>query len=620
MAPSKLKINEPWERAAAIAASTGFEGIEIPDESAKSAAEFNEILDQLDLRSGGCGLTTHRLRADASEFEAYLETLPGQAKMLSKLGSNRAMTWIQPFSDTLTYRENFKWHVDRLGRVASVLEQHDCILAIEFLGPVTLRQGHRYPFVHTIEQALELCEAIGPNVGLLLDAWHWHTSLATIEDLRMLNKEQVAYVHVNDAPAGVPFDQYQDQVRELPASTGVIDIGAFMAELRRMEYDGPIVAEPFDDSLAALPSEEAARRGIDAIKRMLRVEPRPALPPMMKVLAVGKRRARVIERPVPRPAGNEVVVKIHASLLCGSNMGQFFGDEEKINGGHEAAGEVVAVAQSNRLRVGDRVALAPITSCGRCRYCLQGDVLLCRQRPQFDGNFAQYTRVSDTVCVKIPGDISYEHGALLGCALGPAYGALKWLGVRAFDTLVVTGLGPVGIGVSTLAKFMNVRVIAVDPVAERRQIAEQIGVDHTHDGTGESAVEQLRELIGGDGSRFGIDCTGRPEAERLLIDLAAPNGAVVFIGENKGNLTVHPSADFIRKQLTAHGIWHMNMNDVDDLIVFLRRRPDLADLILTHRFPFDCAQEAFDTFADRRGVKVALQPWVRAEQTTGAMA
>jgi sugar phosphate isomerase/epimerase len=98
---------------------------------------------------------------------------------------------------------------------------------------------------------------IGPNVGLLLDCWHWYTSHGTLEELHTLRPEQVVYVHVNDAPSGIPVDEQLDHVRALPGETGVIDIAGFLGVLQSIGYDGPVVPEPFKKELNALPSDDA---------------------------------------------------------------------------------------------------------------------------------------------------------------------------------------------------------------------------------------------------------------------------------------------------------------------------------------------------------------------------
>jgi sugar phosphate isomerase/epimerase len=111
---------------------------------------------------------------------------------------------------------------------------------------------------------LDMGAEIGPNVGLLLDCWHWYTSHGTVEDLRRLKPEQVVYVHVNDAPSGVPVDEQVDSVRCLPGETGVIDIAAFLQVLQSIGYDGPVTPEPFKKELKDLPDDEARLKTVGA--------------------------------------------------------------------------------------------------------------------------------------------------------------------------------------------------------------------------------------------------------------------------------------------------------------------------------------------------------------------
>ena len=119
---------------------------------------------------------------------------------------------------------------------------------------------------------LELADAIGTgNVGLLLDSWHWYTSGGTVDDILGLRAEQVVYVHVNDAPAGVPRDEQLDHIREMPGATGVIDIAGFLGALAKIGYDGPITAEPFKKELGELPAQEACRRTSEALDKILSV-------------------------------------------------------------------------------------------------------------------------------------------------------------------------------------------------------------------------------------------------------------------------------------------------------------------------------------------------------------
>jgi threonine dehydrogenase-like Zn-dependent dehydrogenase/sugar phosphate isomerase/epimerase len=596
-----------WESCLPLARAAGFTGFDIPVTPETDCGKVRDLLAAHNLRPGGQPLPFD-FRGSEAAFLNGLKTLRAVAEKAAGIGQTRFYIWIWPYSDTLAFKDNFRFHADRLGQAATIMRDAGCRLGLEFLGPRHYREGHPFSFVHTLGGMLDLADAIGPNAGLLLDSWHWHTSLGTVDEIRALKNEQVVYVHINDAPRGIPVEDQYDYVRAVPGETGVLNLPGFLDALRTIGYDGPVVPEPFVSALSAMQPEAALRRVATGLDRIWDVRPRPPLPSTMKVLATGRRKAWLVDLPVPRPQGNEVVVKLHACPICGSNLGAFLGDGEWVNTGHEGAGEVVAVAESQRLRVGDRVALAPLNACGRCSDCLRGDVIFCRNRPAIHGTFAPFTRVADVMCAKVPDDLDYDHASLMGCALGPAYEAIKRLGVGGLDTLVVSGLGPVGLGASALASAIGTRVVALDPEPFRRELAARIGAAVTLDPSAPDIREALLRAVGADGIRKSIDCSGKESAERLLIDLASIRGAVAFVGENGGTIPLSPSRDMIRKGLTLLGCWHMNMLDAPDLIEFLRRHPAKAGLLISHRFAFDHAQEAFEVFASRQTAKVILHP------------
>ena len=138
------------------------------------------------------------------------------------------------------------------------------------MGPKTLWASKKHAFATTMEQMLELCAAIGENMGLLLDSWHWYTSRETAADLRGLRAEQIVDVHVNDAPAGIGIDEQVDNVRDLPGATGVIDIGTFLGVLQELGYDGPVMVEPFSERVRAMADEEAVTVTADALAAVWR--------------------------------------------------------------------------------------------------------------------------------------------------------------------------------------------------------------------------------------------------------------------------------------------------------------------------------------------------------------
>lgn len=260
-----IGVGASYEESLELAREGGFQGIEISiGDIARRAEETSmaavkEQLQQAGLKPGGWGLPTN-WRGDDAAFEQSLKELPRLAKAAQELGCPRTMTWILSWSDTLPFKENFEYHRKRFRPIAEVLKDHGCSVGLEFLGPKTLYAGKAHEFIHTMDGMLELADAIGTgNVGLLLDCWHWYTSGGTLEDLRRLKPEQVVYVHVNDAPAGVPLDQQVDSVRALPGETGVIDLVGFLKALKEIGYDGPVTPEPFSQKLKGMAPKEAVK-------------------------------------------------------------------------------------------------------------------------------------------------------------------------------------------------------------------------------------------------------------------------------------------------------------------------------------------------------------------------
>lgn len=268
--PRMLQLSLSMDETIDAARVYGFDGVEIDIRSFDETPpeRLRARIQDAGLRAGGWTLPLD-FAADAPTFREGLRRLPTHAKPAAALGAKRCVRWVQPFSDELSWNENWSLHADRLRTVSTVLEEHGCRLGLEFVGPLTSRQGHRYEFIHTAEQMLALCEEAGPNVGLLLDSWHWYTSGGDVADLVGLNNDNVVLVHVNDAPAGRARDEQIDRERLLPATTGVIDIRAFMDELRRMDYDGPIVVEPFDSSLASHEPSARLRATADALRAVM---------------------------------------------------------------------------------------------------------------------------------------------------------------------------------------------------------------------------------------------------------------------------------------------------------------------------------------------------------------
>lgn len=271
LSPSAINVSVSFEEGARLAARYGFEGLALDAGylSEKGANAVRHTLAEHGLRPGSFSLPVD-IRGDDDAYEASLTHLEAVAPAARQVGCSRASTYIFSWSDDKDYQANFEFHRERLTRPAAILAEHGIALGLEFLGPKTLRDGQPYPFIHTAKGMLELCDAIGPNVGLLLDAWHWYTSGNDKADLELLTASNVVDVHVNDAPVGVSIDEQVDSVRCLPGETGVIDLNAFFGALQRVGYDGPVVVEPFNARLNAMPAEEAVRTTAETLDMVWR--------------------------------------------------------------------------------------------------------------------------------------------------------------------------------------------------------------------------------------------------------------------------------------------------------------------------------------------------------------
>lgn len=223
-------------------------------------ADLTKLLDSMKARNVSwaiAGFPTD-FRKDDAAFSESVKALPAFAAGLERAGVKRVTTWITPSSADLTFMANLKIHARRLREAAGILKDHGLRFGLEYVGPKTSWSTKRYPFVHSMAEMLDLIGEIDrPNMGLVLDSWHWYTAAEGKKDILALRAGQVVSVDLNDAPAGIPVDQQMDGKRELPAATGVIDVAGFLGALQTIGYDGPVRAEPFNDAVRKMAPAEA---------------------------------------------------------------------------------------------------------------------------------------------------------------------------------------------------------------------------------------------------------------------------------------------------------------------------------------------------------------------------
>jgi len=335
-----------------------------------------------------------------------------------------------------------------------------------------------------------------------------------------------------------------------------------------------------------------------------------------KAVILGERQAGLVEVPAPEPKADWALVKVHASAMCTEYKSFLAGRRSDVIG-HEGAGEIVAVAQPGRVQVGERVVVLPQYPCGKCPLCLAGDYVYCENNVDFkefvgtlegSGTFAQYVLKPTWLLPPIPEGVSYEHATLAIDGIGASFGAFEAIEVSAFDTVLITGLGPVGLGAVVNARFRGARVIGVEPLPWRAERAMQMGAEVVFSPGDVDLAGRIRALTGGKGVDCAVDCSGNVQAERLCIDAVRRRGRVAFVGECSEDLVLHVSPDTIRKGLTLFGSWLYNLADFPRVMRVIRESP-LIDMLVSHVMPMSHIQQAFELLARGECAKVVLKPW-----------
>ncbi|HLH03297.1 MAG TPA: sugar phosphate isomerase/epimerase family protein [Bryobacteraceae bacterium] len=251
----------PWPEFARLAAKTGFPGTDVMLKPAMQAGmqATNDLLASLKLKPAAIDFPVE-FRKDEATFRSGMAELPRQAKFAAAIGCPRMVTYILSSSDT-PKAELRALYKQRFTEVAKVLAGANVRLGLEFLGPLQFRKLFKYEFIWRMNEMLEFAKECGPNVGLLLDAWHWHHSGATTEDIIHAGRENIVHVHFDDAP-NLPPDKIRDDERLLPGE-GVINLTGFLQALQKIGYTDALSVEVFG-RLKNVSPEKAAKMGLDA--------------------------------------------------------------------------------------------------------------------------------------------------------------------------------------------------------------------------------------------------------------------------------------------------------------------------------------------------------------------
>ena len=340
---------------------------------------------------------------------------------------------------------------------------------------------------------------------------------------------------------------------------------------------------------------------------------------MKGVTFLGDRRCEVRDYPRPEPAYGEVMLKIMATGICGSDLHVYRGAGAggQISG-HEPCGVVTEVGSGVvRVKPGDRVTVHHHQGCGVCHNCARGEVVACPHDRVYGvsrpGSFGEYMAANERNCIPLPESVSFIDGAFMACVGGTAFAALRRLGVAAHDRLAVFGLGPVGLSCVLVGKAMGLRVIGMDVLSERVALATRCGADEAIDGREADVVAKVRAFgrVPGvdwtEGVDFLIETSGNTAARECVIPSLRREGKAAIVGVGSTDKVINPS-DIHGRACTLIGSVVFPLGWSWDLAKFLAASGMSFEPAVTHRLSLDQAEEAL-RLADEGGCgKVVFVP------------
>jgi L-iditol 2-dehydrogenase len=310
------------------------------------------------------------------------------------------------------------------------------------------------------------------------------------------------------------------------------------------------------------------------------------------------------ELSLPQPKPGELLVRVRAAGVCGSDLDGFLGKSKKrvppLILGHEFSGEVVTFENgAPEFRAGDRVAVFPLVACGECAYCRSARDHLCPARRvyglDFHGGLAEYVSAPPACLFKLPDFISFVEGALVE-PLANAVHVLGRLPPVKGRTGVVYGAGPIGALVCWMAKYVGAARIAVADVNPNRLAKmKDLGADLLIHGRNQDVVKEALDWTGGRGVDFAVDAVGHATCRRNVLAMMSPGSVAVWIGLGEDNCELDGRA-IVTRELEVKGSYAYGLRDFAQALEILARRAFPVQQFVSER-PLDTGQQIFEELA-----------------------
>jgi len=323
--------------------------------------------------------------------------------------------------------------------------------------------------------------------------------------------------------------------------------------------------------------------------------------------------------PKPRPAPDEVLIKVKSAAICGSDLGIYHYTSAyskmklPVVLGHEFSGEIMELGKEvTGYEKGDRVLSESVKACGVCEFCKKGMSNLCDASTLFgihtDGGFAEYITVPYKLLHKIPDGMTYDQAALVEPLSNAVHFVRDLTPFKIDDYVVVQGCGPIGLFSAQLFKLGGARVLvtglSVDKL--RFEIAEKLGLETLNIET-ESLEERVMKDTGGKGADTAFVAVGAPPAIKQATQIIKKRGLVTVIGIFGKEVQLDMTW-VVRREIKIHGAYDAKPVNFPQSIDLINRGLVDVDSVLTHKLSLDQAEEGFKVALDKTGGKVVFNP------------
>lgn len=345
------------------------------------------------------------------------------------------------------------------------------------------------------------------------------------------------------------------------------------------------------------------------------------MPKMLAAYLPGNDQVDLREIDVPSPGIGQVRLRMKASGLCGSDIHYIYHKHVGEKGarymgvvaGHEPSGQIEDLGPGCRhFKPDDRVAVYHISGCGFCRSCRKGYQISCTDPLraaygwQRDGGHAEYLIADEKDLVRLPDSLSYEDGCFISCGVGTAYEGILRGEVSGSDTVLVIGLGPVGLAALMIAQGRGAKMtVGVDTAPERVEVAQRLGLVTHGFRSGPDTLAAVREVTRG-GATVSLDCSGHPLGRLLALQGTHSWGRCVYIGET-GEVTFKVSDDLMHQQRRVIGSWVTSLHNMDQCAEDLADWKRYPRSLITDRFSLGEASEAYALAASGRAGKIIIR-------------